>query len=266
MDGELPEQVRGRVELHVSTCDSCRHEVSRLDLLAAARSAAVDVTAPAGLWAAVEQRLDGGVHAPQRAASTRVVGRRFMRFAARPLAAAAVLVLAIGVGWVVTSAPWAAEARAAQIDFRPLLEQADGDVEAGFQALMRAYGGKAISVQEAAEHVRVRVHAPPQLAPGLHLRERYLLNMGRSHQALAFHYTGPDERHLLLLQCPPEIEKDYGNFECLACSVGAHDGHGVQVGKLRLMHMASENVCVCVVSTLDERELAAALDAVEIDF
>jgi len=30
--------------------------------------------------------------------------------------------------------------------------------------------------------------------------------------------------------------------------------------------MASENVCVCVVSTLDEPELVAALDEVQIDF
>jgi hypothetical protein len=114
--------------------------------------------------------------------------------------------------------------------------------------------------------MKVRIHGPDELPGGLRLESRYVLNMGHHHRALAFHYAGP-RGQLLLLQCPPRIQKDYGSYECLPCRVGSHDGHGVRVGKLYLMHMMSDNVCVCVVSTLGETsELPAALDSVRIEF
>jgi hypothetical protein len=132
---------------------------------------------------------------------------------------------------------------------------------------VRTYGGEAISLGDAAQRMRIRVHAPDQLPGEMRLESHYLLNMGEHHQALGFHYTNQHGGHLLLLQCPPHIEKDYGNYECLPCAVGSHEGRGVRVGKLYLMHMMSENVCVCVVSTLDEHdELPAALDAVRIEY
>jgi anti-sigma factor RsiW len=264
VDGELPGAVRNSVEEHLASCEACRRELDGLKTLTRRLAGQTQVTAPAGLWTAVENRLDRRTDSPTRPAPRTRPG--VLRFASRALAAAAVLVLVVGFGWLAVSGPWQARAAAAHIDFRPLLERADGDIAAGIQALMRAYGGEPISAKEAAERMPVRVHAPAELPSGLRLQGRYLLSMGRSHSALAFHYVGPTEKHLLLLQCPPDVEKDYGNFECISCSVGGHHGHGVQVGKLRLMHMASENVCVCVVSTLDESELKSAIDAVKITF
>ena len=156
---------------------------------------------------------------------------------------------------------------AAQIDFRPLLEQANGDIAAGIHALMQAYGGERISREDAAQRMKVRIHAPDQLPGGLRLQANYLLNMGRHHQSLAFYYTTPSGGQLLLLQCPPDVKKNYGNYECVACSVGGRHGQGLQVGKLHLMHMMSDNVCVCVVSTPDvHKDLPVALGAVQIDF
>ncbi|MFQ6049399.1 MAG: hypothetical protein ACE5K7_08545, partial [Phycisphaerae bacterium] len=119
---------------------------------------------------------------------------------------------------------------------------------------------------DAARRMRVRVHAPQRLAGGLRLMSTHLLSLGRQHVALAFHSQGPGGQ-LLLLQCPAGIQTDYGSYECLPCRVGSRGGQGVRVGKLRLMHMQSEKVCICVVSTLNERSaLPAALDGLRIDF
>ena len=267
VDGELAQELRPTVEQHFAECPACRGEYESLRSMATALAEPPDAGLSAGLWDAIEERLD---EAPSKAPQViRPSPRRswVFRLARRPLAAAAVVVLAIGVGWLVLNAPWESRAYAAQIDFRPLLERADGDIAAGIRALMRAYGGERILATEAADRMKVRVHAPDALPGELRLESRYLLNMGHHHQALAFHYTNPGGDHLLLLQCPPNVEQDYGNHECLPCSVGSHDGHGVRVGKLYLMYMMSENVCVCVVSTLDEqKQLSAALDAIPIDF
>jgi len=266
LDGELSAELRPTIERHLDECPACRGEYESLQSMAAALAQPPDAELPAGLWETIEARLDeaAAVSVPAIKRSTRRM--RIYQLARRPLAAAALVVLAIGLGWFVWSAPWASSAMAAQIDFRPLLERADGDIEAGILALIQAYGGEEISLAEAADRMRVRVQAAEELPGGLQLKSRYLLNMGRHHRALAFHYAGP-AGHLLLLQCPPHVERNYGNYECLPCRVGTHDGHGVRVNKLYLMHMMSENVCVCVVSTLDERsELPVALDAVKIDF
>ncbi len=266
-DGELPDDVRPTVKKHLDECSACRGEFESLQSMAAALAKPPEAKLPPGLWEAIEERLDEAP--PVSTVTPEPATHRLWiyQLARRPLAAAAVVVLAMGLGWLAFNAPWASRAMAAQIDFRPLLEQADGDIAAGIRALLQAYGGETISLEDAAQRMEVRVHAPDQLPGEMRLESRYLLNMGEHHQALGFHYTNPHGGHLLLLQCPPHIEKDYGNYECLPCSVGSHEGRGVRVGKLYLMHMMSENVCVCVVSTLDERdELPAALDAVKIDF
>lgn len=266
LDGELAEAPCERVQQHVTACDACRQELARLESLTRRIPGPARVTAPDGLWTAIESRLDGATGPTGRPRSRMATRPRILRFASQPLAAAAVILLVIGLGWLMINPPWESRAMAGQMDFRPLLERADGDIGAGIQALMQVYGGEPISATAAEARMTVRIRAPEQLPHGLQLRGRYLLNMGRSHQALAFHYTGSAGEHLLLLQCPPATEKNYGNFECVACSVGGHEGHGVKVGKLHLMHMASDKVCVCVVSTLDESNLEAALDAVKITF
>ncbi len=267
LDGELPDELRSAVERHLHDCLACRDEYESLRSMVAALGRSPDAEPPAGLWAAIEERLD---QTPSRSdASSKPAPRQtwIHQLARRPLAAAAVVALALGVGWLAMNAPWGSRALAAQIDFRPLLERVDGDIGAGIRALIQAYGGQQLSAEEAAEQMKIRVHAADTLPGELQLKARYLLNMGQHHQALAFHYATPGGDHLLMLQCPPHVEKDYGKYECLPCSVGSHQGRGVRVGKLFLMHMMSDNVCVCVVSTLDEhRELPAALDAVPIDF
>ncbi len=266
VDGELPDSRGERVQQHLTACEACRKELSHLESLARHLAGGTPATAPAELWSAIEHRLDQAVASAPRRKLHPPNRPWLMRMARKPLAAAAVLLLVVGLGWLATNAPWETPAMAAQIDFRPLLEQADGDIAAGIRALMQAYGGEKISSDDAPRRIKVRIHAADQLPGDLRLESRYVLNMGAHHQALAFHYTTPSGGHLLLLQCPPNVEKNYGNYECVACSVGDHHGQGVQVGKLHLMHMMSDNVCVCVVSTLDESDLEGALKAVKITF
>ncbi len=267
LDGELSKEQRTTVEQHLNDCPTCRAERNLLSTMVAGISRQPDASLPAVLWDSIEERLD---EVPSNATPIIVADPKrgwAFRLARRPLAAAAVILLAVGFSWLAVNAPWESRAMAAQIDFRPLLEQADGDVAAGIRALMETDGGEQLTEAQAADRMTVRVHAPDELIGELRLDSRYLLNMGHHHQALAFHYTKPSGDHLLLLQCPPGVEKDYGNHECLPCSIGSHGGHGVRVGKLYLMHMMSDNVCVCIVSTLDEHgELPAALEGVKIDF
>jgi len=262
LDGELSAETLAAVEAHLAHCGACRAEYAELQELVGGLRRDPRAAAPAELWTAIERRLEAASGAP----ADPPVRIRLARFVSgRRLATAASLLLAVGLGWLALQGPWAAPAGAAQIDFRPVLEQADGDIQAGIAALLARHGGHAVTPEEAAELMRVRVAAPDELPGGLTLRSLHVLHMGRHHKALAWHYSGPAGQ-LLILQCPPKIEKRYGNRECVACRLGGHNGHGVQVGKLRLMHSESANLCLCVVTTLGEQDLEAAMEAVKVEF
>jgi len=264
LDGEGTDEQRRQLADHLARCADCAAELDQLRQLTQELRRPPQTPPPReALWRAIAERL-ATPEAPDIAKTTRRTRR--LRFFHQPLATAASLLVTVGLGWLVLTAPWATPAGASQIDFRPVLEQADGDITAGIEALLARYGGRPVTATEAARAIHVRIHAPEALPDGLQLRNRYILHMGRHHQALAFWYTGP-RGQLLLLQCPPHIRKHYGNRECVACNMGSRRGHVVRVGKLRLMHMNSEHICVCVVSTLDEqRELPAVIDAIQIDF
>lgn len=261
LDGELDSDRSNAIDRHLEECATCRAEAEALRSAVAAIARPSELGVPEELWHAIESRLDASREQPTRAERPRPTAQPRWR----SLAAAAVIILAVGFGWFAWN-PGHSTALAATIDFRPLLEKADSDIDAGIDALIRSYGGEATTLAEAAARMHVRIHPPAELPGGMRLKSLHLLNMGRHHKSLAFHFTG-SHGHLLLLQCPAGVKREYGNHECLPCSVGAHDGHAVRVGSLHLLHMESENVCVCVVSTLDEKsELPAALDAIRIDF
>ncbi len=264
LDSELDAPARAELEQHLASCTECDTACESLRGITSALSDGPDrVTVPRDeIWRKIEQHLD-----TDSPATVRPIGSRPVRlFSLRPLASAAVVLAAIGLGWLFVSAPWSSAAYAGQIDFRPLLEQADGDIKAGIDALIDVHGGRAITRPEAADLMRIRIDSPANLPPGLSLQSLYLLNLGGDHRALGFHYHGP-QGHLLLLQCPPDVEQNLAGHECLPCRIGTNEGHVARIGSLRLAHFGSDNVCVCVVSTLDEmKELPAALNAVKIDF
>jgi len=264
LDGELRDEERRTLERHLAECAHCRAEYESMRRLTAALSEPPAHDVPREqIWTAVERRLRGEARRRSRQ-------RRFFLGGGpppwRPLASAAVIVLAIGVGWLLLGGPWASTAVAGQIDFRPLLQRADGDIQAGIEALLRAHGGQKVSRTEAARRIRVRLAATDRLPHDLVLKSTYLLNLGGQHRALALHYGGPAGQ-LLLLQCPPGVRKNYGGRECLPCQIGSARGHITRVGRLRLAHFDSPNVCICIVSTLDERrDLPEVFEALRIDF
>ncbi|RMF80450.1 MAG: hypothetical protein D6744_08230 [Planctomycetota bacterium] len=263
VDGALDADAQGEVATHLASCDACRAEAEALSTLVRNLSAAAEPvdTPRAALWEAIENRLDAAADDSESAQNPRV-----LLLSRRVLASAAAVVLVVGLGWLAARTPWEAPASAATVDFRPLLAQADGDIEAGINALLARHGGREIRLAEVARRMRLRIHAAATLPYNLKLKDTYLLNLGRDHQALAFHYAGPSG-HLLLLQCPPMVRKNYGGHECMPCSIGVNRGEIARVGALRLAHFSSENVCVCVVSTLDEHEeLPRVLGAVKIDY
>lgn len=265
VDGELSADERHLVLRHVETCASCQEEHARLSELAAQLATPPIATLPDGMWDAIEGRLAAAQPTIPAAQNAHVRGAAKISFP-RPLLAAAMLLLAVGLAWMLMNAPWERRAIAGQLDFEPLLAQADGDIQAGIDALIETYGGEQVSAQQAARRMELRVHLPAAMASELELRDRYILNMGNSHHSLAFHFRNAADEHLLLLQCPPDMQKNYGKKECMACTIGDHNGEGVTVGKLRLMHKASDNVCVCIVTTLDKDALQEAMQRIKIDY
>jgi hypothetical protein len=262
LDGELPEPRNSVIKTHVHSCADCQTELQMLRNVATALGDQPAISAPrAALWAAIETRLA----AARRGGLSSHTSSRRLLVGWRSLASAAVMLVAIGLGWVFVTGPGASPAVAARLDFRPLLERDDGDIEQGIQDLIAAHGGGKTDLATASRKMRIRVRAPEQLPGGLVRRSLYMLHLGGEHRSLGFHYSGAAGQ-LLLLQCPPVIERNYGGQECIACEINSSKGEIARAGPVRLAHFASDNLCVCVVSTLDEEQLAAALKAVEIDY
>lgn len=274
LDAELDAPTLREIEAHLADCEFCRRELETIRSLVSAIAPCDGSAAPQSLWTAIRARLDQENAVPLGAARLSLAGdsggpphraevtRGFTRRQWGVFAAAAALMFMIGVGAFLMRE----EAQAAGIDFRPILEQADGDIEAGIAALIAAHGGRAITLEEAQRLMTVRIHPPARLPAEMTLKGMYLLKMGEKHRSLAFHLKGP-RGHLLLLQCPAGVRRDYGNQECLPCKLGAGSDHALRVGALRLMHRDSANVCMCIVSTLDEQsDLPAVLDAIPVDY
>lgn len=261
IDGELRADERAAVERHVDECAACRTEAQALRTFATRLAEPEDVAVPTEeLWEAIESRLEAGA-GPSRPAA--VVASPFRW---RPLAVAAAFVLVVGLGWIFTETAWESTAVAGQIDFRPLLERAGTDIEAGIRALIAAHGGEPITKERASASMKVRVHPSEAMPAGLLLKSMHLLNVGRGHRSLAFHFSGSGGQ-LLVLQCPAGIRPEYGDRECLPCQVGGRSGHVVEHGPLRLMHLEGDNACICIVSTLaGDAELSEAVEALGIEY
>lgn len=261
LDGPACEELRG----HLDQCAACRAEFQSLRALGEALAGSDEVSVPDGLWDAIERRLDAEpIHENEPRTRRLRPGPRI--FTWRPLATAAVLLLAIGISWLSWNAPWEATTTAAEIDFRPILERTDGDIEAGIHELVRVYGGREVTLDDVKKRMSVRVHLPAKLPRDMTLESAHLLNLGSDHNALSFHLTGP-RGQVLLVQCSASVEKNYGTEECLPCTIGSKKGQIVRKGPLRLMHFESDNVCVCVISTLDEHgDLPAVMDSIKIDY
>ena len=115
IDGELEVEVRRALEGHLETCAACQDEHASLRSLVDELTRPTPVSVPSGLWAAVEGRLneshsafedavDGKTAAgpsafPDSRATSDDHAARSWRFRWRPLATAAAVLLAVGLGW-----------------------------------------------------------------------------------------------------------------------------------------------------------------------
>lgn len=272
LDGELAPDPRAVVTRHLESCVPCRTAADELRSMIAPLIASPKAAAPAELWTAIERRL--APIAPESESMSWITPEARSTGAPRwysrrqwwTFAAAACLVFLAGVGGLLWHEGWiGGQALAGTIDFRPLLEQANGDIESGIAALIRAHGGREITLEEAARTMTVRIHPPVKLPADMTLVSTHLLHMGPRHRSLAFHFHGPSGQ-LLLLQCPSSVRKDFGSYECLPCKENADSDHPLVVGPLKLLHRRSDNVCVCIVSTLGDNDLRDVMNAIPIDY
>lgn len=261
IDGEVGPDVAAEVGAHLRGCVLCRSEARRLREMVEALRWEAAPSPPEDLWARIERAAgDRGAGAVRpRWGPTR---RRFVWSAG---ALAACLLGGAGTVWVASVLAPAEAVTAGVLDFRPLLARAGRDIAGGLEALLSVYGGRRIDLSEAQRRMRVRVHPAENLPGGLRVAGLYLVNMG-DHESLTFHLSGGGQ-DVLVMQCPPGMRKAYGERECLPCQVGGRPGQIVREGACRLVHLESENVCVCIVSTLDERhDLPALVEALHIEF
>ena len=94
IDGTLDLDTQRRVEAHIAACTPCRALADDLRIIQRAAGALEEPTAPPGVWPAVSRRLEGEARARRTASSERW---RWTSWAG--LAAAATVILAIGIGW-----------------------------------------------------------------------------------------------------------------------------------------------------------------------
>jgi len=96
LDGDLPPAERTALEAHLSECAACRETLTGLRRVVTRAHALVDQPAPANLWAGIASRI-GAAGTPVVALSA-WQGRRRLSLSVPQLAAAAVLLLAVGAG------------------------------------------------------------------------------------------------------------------------------------------------------------------------
>jgi len=281
LDGELTDELRAQVQVHLDGCDACRQELARLQTLVADLQAEPVPSAPPELWTVIERRLSGGIHPvgaglyPPGAALAEQVRpgdlaeaqhggiapvRRLFR---RPLALAAGFVLLVGLTWSVVRFWPEAPAAAGSVDFAPLLDRIDDGLAAGLDALKQKYHGRPTTLADAARTVRLRLAPEPTLPGGLVLKSASFIHFGPK-PSLALYFAGP-AGELLVMQCPPNMKKQYGARDCLACSVGSKPGVEVRHGPWRLTHFEGRNCCICIVTTLDSEALQPVLTALHIE-
>ena len=265
VDRELPAEECCAVEAHLAECSVCANEVADLRRLAEGFRAEADAPAPESLWRSIEARLDltgDKVRAPGEARG----GKRFQLAPfRRPLAAAASLLLVIGLSlvgivWLQSTTP---RAKADTIDFGILLDGLSDNVHSALSTFLDRYGAQEITADQAhALAPKLDFEIPPTLPGGFRRTKVHVLQFGDA-PGVAVEYTSDESGFLVALFHKPVLLEDYGTHEDYPCVVGKHRGHSVAVGDWRLVHLTDPSTCHCVLSRLDpERELPAVMSAI----
>ncbi|MBW7905328.1 MAG: zf-HC2 domain-containing protein [Phycisphaerae bacterium] len=251
LDGEVSPDVQRAVEAHVADCAACSAELKSLRHVTSLLAKPIRAPVPPELWDAIEQRLDE--RRPQR--------RLTLSSFRSVFAAAAVLVIAVGVG--LFSLQWGVQrAEAATVNFGVLLDALKFDPQRAFAEFLSRYEAQEVSLERAKRHGRDLNFAIPETLPGgFKLVSTYALRFGRR-PGVAARYDRNGEL-LGAIFHPPVLREDFGTHEDRECVVGKHRGHAVEVGEWSLIHVTDPTTCHCVLSRLDmESGLPAIMAAV----
>jgi hypothetical protein len=251
LDSEVSPDVQRAVEAHIAECAACSAELESLRRMASLLATPIRAPVSPELWHAIERRLNEP--RPQR----RVILSSFRSV----FAAAAVLVIAVGVG--LFSLQWGVQrAEAATVNFGVLLDALKFDPQRAFAEFLSRYEAQEVSLERAKRHGRDLNFAIPETLPGgFKLVSTYALRFGHR-PGVAVRYDRDGEL-LGAIFHPPVLREDFGTHEDRECVVGKHRGHAVEVGEWSLVHVTDPTTCHCVLSRLDmESGLPAIMAAV----
>jgi hypothetical protein len=238
----------------------CRAKLEALRDLAAELAAPADVPVPETLWASIERRLDDE---PQTTASRDLAkpAAHATWFRRGPLALAALVVLAVGLGMLglVWMEP---RATASTVDFSVLLDALPRDARGAFSRFLGLYDARESSLAEARHYAPdLNFDVPEVLPGGFHVQAVYLLRFGEL-AGVAATYDRNGE-FLGVVFHRPVNKENFGPHKDYPCAVGRHEGHKVSVGQWKLVHLMDPTTCHCVLSRLNEQgELPAVMRAI----
>ncbi len=272
VDDELPCETLDALEAHLAACTSCRAELETLREVASELAAPPTVPVPDSLWTAIEQRLDGcpfsvssvrnaGVEPSASTAKTAAApgaeaprrlkpAARSMRFRGAPLALAAAVVLAVGLGML--NLVWGPRAEAATVDYSVLLDALPLDAQKAFRKFLVLYDAREGSPLSAKHHAPdLNFELPEMLPGGFRIESVHLLRFGEL-AGVAATYNREGEFVGVVFHRPVHRE-NFGPHRDYPCVVGRHEGHKVSVGEWKLVHLMDPTTCHCVLSRLNEQ-------------
>ncbi len=262
VDGELSSDVRGTLEAHLETCGPCRAELGKLRDMAADLAKPPGVPVPESLWMSIERRLDAEPQAPSTVAAPRGQPSPAWSIWYRrpPLAVAAVLALAIGLG--IFGLVWTEPSASAAVDYSVLLDALPRDARGAFRKFLMQYNAREASSLEAKRYAPNLNFDVPEVLPGGFRREAvYVLRFGDLPGVAASYQR--DGEFLGVVFHRPVQKESFGPHRDYPCMVGRHEGRTVSVGQWKLVHLMDPTTCHCVLSRLDEQtELPGVMAAV----
>jgi len=261
-DGELAAGDADSVRLHLAECSRCRKEMEALHLLSsqvASYGVATDTAAPREIWLQIERRLDG--EGDDRICDTGSLSGRLFRLARRPLALAASLALFIGLGLLFNTflGRGVPAAHAAVIDYGILMDGVATDVRGAIDRFLSHYEAEPIdrsATRAAAAHLSFDL--PEMLPADYQFEQAYRFKLGKSNAVAATYCRG---RIPLFLIFHPMSDNVKGPKET-SCRIGDLHAGQIEAGSWRLVHVMDQTTCHCVLSTLEDPELAAVVQAV----
>ena len=177
-DGELAADMHKRVTEHVDDCSACAQHIAGFERLSEMAAALDTPTAPEIIWSELEQQLEqrplddqtAVVPAGQTRTTTFSVQRRF--------ALAAIVLLAVGVGWFAYQARFGHEQHGPfTADFGRYLQDFQRDPAAAQQFLLTKYDGQSVDTAQAEQRLGYRPVVADGLPEGYSMESMHVMKM-----------------------------------------------------------------------------------------